>query len=119
VASSYSLRAASDGRVAHASCRADILLNSWAVFVTRQLSASAPTLAPALSTYAADWSALADSLVPQWRAAVKQQLVQDAQQARSMGNGTTSYSDWDTLAWARSVVEPVLALLICMSGIAC
>ena len=79
--------------------------------MTGQFSVLAPSLAPTLSSYAADWSSLTSSLLPQWQAAVEQQLTNDAEQARNAGNGSSPYSDWHTLAWARSeCTKPFLSL---------
>ncbi|KAG2494914.1 hypothetical protein HYH03_006849 [Edaphochlamys debaryana] len=73
--------------------RADIGLNTWALFLANQHGSAALT-----GPSATAWAKLDSEQLPDWRAAVVQQIIADAVLSRSAPY-KEPYSDFSTLAW--------------------
>lgn len=96
--------------------RADIDLNTWAIFLVdayapaynasssnsstgganANANANATLIGSELTTL---WSTTTSASLPTWRDAATMQLVKDAREIRSQVN--QPYSNWETLSWIR------------------
>jgi len=81
--------------------RADIDLNSWAVWLVESSKDDATRL-NADAGFSKSWKAVQDQ-VPIWRAALERQLVADGKSARN-SNPPYAYPSLETLSWARLVL---------------
>ncbi|KAF5837388.1 hypothetical protein DUNSADRAFT_4436 [Dunaliella salina] len=95
--------------------RADILLNSWASWVTCKALSTAGHKA---GSDGEEKMGVSLALVSRWRTAIARQLVLDAEASRnpSTPRKPEPYSDYYTLAWARLALGAHWHLPLCSKG---